>query len=280
MRASAERASRDLCSLPSVAVVSLRHSGARGEPVDGSISLSGQRLCARGLPCTAGSAETDIRLRLIWRAVPPRPNPSDRGVGGNGGRLSGRSRGLLEFTFKAEYAYRLRNAPVADQDRSWAFSPLRLERMFLGRHKLLHFRIWYRDSLSDYVRQMLLDPLALSRPYLERKRLEDIVQSHVTGERNYTTAIHKLLTIELIHRLFLDTPLVRFIRKSLKRGCDVRHRLSIHTFHDRNLGLFWLDRDRKVPAPRQRLWIPVVWVLDFSGPRSRLVLVGDICAWT
>ena len=80
-----------------------------------------------------------------------------------------------------------------------------LERLFLGRHKFLHFRLWYSKQLAEYVRQMLLDPLTLSRPYLQKKTVETIVADHLKGTRNYTSAIHKLLTLELIHRLFLDT---------------------------------------------------------------------------
>jgi hypothetical protein len=30
------------------------------------------------------------------------------------------------------------------------------------------------------------------------------VESHLRGDRNYTTEIHKVLTLELLHRLFLD----------------------------------------------------------------------------
>jgi asparagine synthase (glutamine-hydrolysing) len=51
---------------------------------------------------------------------------------------------------------------------------------------------------------MLLDSRTLSRPYLERKGVEEIVGGHLKGNRNYTSAIHKLLTLELIHRQFLD----------------------------------------------------------------------------
>jgi asparagine synthase (glutamine-hydrolysing) len=83
-------------------------------------------------------------------------------------------------------------------------SPLHLERLFLGRHKFYHFRVWYRDALSKYVQEMLLDPRTLSRPYLERNGVERIVQGHIKGSRNYTTEIHKVLTLELLHRLFLD----------------------------------------------------------------------------
>jgi len=85
------------------------------------------------------------------------------------------------------------------------FSSLHLERLFLGRHKYYHFRVWYRDALSKYVQEMLLDPRTLSRPYIEPKALEAIVRGHVKGNRNYTTEIHKVLTLELLHRLFLDS---------------------------------------------------------------------------
>jgi asparagine synthase (glutamine-hydrolysing) len=114
------------------------------------------------------------------------------------------SRGLLEFTFKAEYAYDYGMPQwVARVDH--LFSTFHLERLFLGRHKYYHFRVWYRDALSDYVREMLLDPRTLSRPYIERRALETMVRGHLEGNRNYTTEIHKVLTLELLHRLFLDS---------------------------------------------------------------------------
>lgn len=147
----------------------------------------------------------DVRPRLIRDGNPVLERiRSDRGVGGNSGPLAAvASRLILEFLFKAEYAYDYGMPQwVARIDR--LLSPFHLERLFLGRHKLLHFRLWYRDLLSEYVRQMLLDPVTLSRPYIERKGLEAIVHCHLKGERNYTAEIHKLLTLELLHRLFLD----------------------------------------------------------------------------
>jgi len=131
---------------------------------------------------------------------------TDRGVGGELGRLSGVAyRSILEFQFKAEYAYDMGMPQwVAKVDHS--VSSLKLERLFLGRHKVFHFRTWYRDALAGYVREMLLDPLSLGRPYVERKGLEAIVTGHLRGDRNYTNEIHKLLTLELLNRLFLDHP--------------------------------------------------------------------------
>ncbi len=129
--------------------------------------------------------------------------PTDRGLGGRQGKLSAAlRRSLQEFTFRAEYAYDY-GMPQWVARIDHAFSPLHLERLFLGRHKFCHFRVWYRDGLSKYLQEMLLDPQSLSRPYLERNVLEAIVQRHVKGDRNYTTAIHTALTLELVQRLLL-----------------------------------------------------------------------------
>jgi asparagine synthase (glutamine-hydrolysing) len=154
---------------------------------------------------SSNNGNGDIRLRLIADGSPAlRRIPSDRGVGGASGPiLSAISHGFQEFTFKAEYAYDY-GMPQWVARADHLFSPLHLERLFLGRHKFLHYRVWYRDVLAQYVREMLLDPLTLSRPYVERKSLETIVSGHLRGDRNYTTAIHKMLTLELLQRLFFD----------------------------------------------------------------------------
>jgi len=139
---------------------------------------------------------------------------TDRGLAGGRGRLSGAaSRALLKFQFKAEYAYDM-GMPQWLARMDHALSPLRLERHFLGRHKIFHFRVWYQDALAAYVRDMLLDPRSLSRPYLDRKGLECVVRGHLKGDRNYTTEIHKVLSLEIAHRLFLDKPRTRPLRKS------------------------------------------------------------------
>ena len=141
-------------------------------------------------------ADGDARLRAI---------ATDRGFGGNRSRLAAAwEQQLLEFTFKAEYAYDYGMPQwVARVDHLG--SALHLERLFLGRHKFADFGVWYRDSLSEYVRQMLLDERTLSRPYWQRNRLQAMVEGHRQGSRNYTSEIHLALTLELIHRLLLET---------------------------------------------------------------------------
>jgi len=150
-------------------------------------------------------ANSDVCLRLIADGDGALLGiPTDRGLGGNRGRLSASaSRQLHEFTVKAEYAYDYGMPQwVARMDH--VVSQLRLERLFLGRHKFSHFRVWYRDCLGDYVREVLLDPRTLSRPYQQRKAIEAIVKGHLKEGRNYTSEIHTVLTLELIHRLFID----------------------------------------------------------------------------
>lgn len=147
----------------------------------------------------------DACLRLIADGDPAlRRIRADRGLAdGHNPLTSKMARALLEFTFKAEYAYDY-GMPQWIARIDHILSPFHVERLFLGRHKFYHFRVWYRDLLSGYVREMLLDSRTLSRPYLERRAVEQIVGAHLAGTRNYTTEIHKLLTLELIHRLFLD----------------------------------------------------------------------------
>ena len=116
-------------------------------------------------------ATSEVSLRLIADgSATLQQIPTDRGSAGGGGRFAkAASRGLLEFLFKAEYGYDMGMPQwVARVDHT--LSPLRLDRLFLGRHKIVHFRIWYRDVLAGYVQEMLLDPRSLSRYAYRTKR--------------------------------------------------------------------------------------------------------------
>jgi asparagine synthase (glutamine-hydrolysing) len=151
-----------------------------------------------------------VCLRLIADG-----NPSllqirtDRGLAGRRRYWAASAvQGFLEFLFKAEYAYDI-GMPQWMACADHFLSPLQLERLFLGRHKISHFRIWYRDALAGYVREILLDRRSLSRPWAEHKRIEAVVAEHLKGRHNYTTEIHKLLTLELICRVFLERREVR-----------------------------------------------------------------------
>src|SRR5580658_2332051 len=150
------------------------------------------------------TANNDVRVRLIGDGSAAMQRiRTDRGFGGKPGLASWVDQKFQEFTFKAEYAYDY-GMPQWLAGLDHFFSPLKLERLFLGRHKVYHYRVWYRDVLASYVKEMLLDSRTLSRPYLERKGVEAVVSGHLKGNRNHTTEIHRLLSLELIHRLFVD----------------------------------------------------------------------------
>jgi asparagine synthase (glutamine-hydrolysing) len=146
----------------------------------------------------------DVRLRLIRDGSPALAQlRTDRGLGSSNRIAAAINRGYLEFTFKAEYAYDYGMPQwVAQVDHTLA--PLHLERLWMGRHKLFHYRWWYRTILAKYVQEMLLDPRTLARPYVNRSGIEAVVRGHLKGNRNYTTEIHRLLSLELLHRLFVD----------------------------------------------------------------------------
>jgi asparagine synthase (glutamine-hydrolysing) len=130
---------------------------------------------------------------------------TDRGLGGNRGYVVSKLAYLYhEFLFKADYAYNYGMPQwLATLDHA-LLRPLRMEKIFLGRHKFYHFRVWFRDQLSGYVKEVMLDPRSLERPYLNRKGVEKAVTDHTSGRLNYTTEITKLLTAELLQRLLID----------------------------------------------------------------------------
>lgn len=110
---------------------------------------------------------------------------------------------LEEFLPRAEYVYDYGMPQwLARVDR--VLAPLHVDRLFLGQQKYAHFRLWYRDQLSGFVKEVLLDPRTLTRPYLNARVVERMVAAHTSGRGNYTTEIHKLLTSEMIERHLIE----------------------------------------------------------------------------
>ena len=161
------------------------------------------RLVFRAPQSTLTSNDISLRLIADGNAALYRLR-TDRGLAGKRASLSSAlMRQFLDFTIKAEYAYDY-GMPQWVARIDHVLSQFHVERLFLGRHKFYHFRVWYRDPLSEFVREILLDSRTLQRSYLDPTGVVTAVQAHVKGERNFTTGIHQLLTLELLHRLFLD----------------------------------------------------------------------------
>jgi len=143
----------------------------------------------------------ECRLRLVESGNPELAAlRTDRGTRGLNSYLT---RAALQFSFKAEYAYDY-GMPQWLARLDHAFRFVHFERMWVGRHKIFHFRPWYRDYLGQYVREILLDSRSLARPYLNPGMVKSIVNAHLRCTGNYTIELNRLLTLELTHRLFVD----------------------------------------------------------------------------
>jgi asparagine synthase (glutamine-hydrolysing) len=150
-------------------------------------------------------SSTEPSLRLIYEGNPLLAKlPTDRGLVWSETPFVGKIRKLCaELAVKAEYAYDY-GMPQWLAGLDHLLAPLHLERMFLGRHKFYHFRVWYRDQLSQYVKEILLDPRARHRDYLQGQVLERMVDAHTKGRQNWTQEIHRALTLELLQRQLIE----------------------------------------------------------------------------
>ena len=106
-----------------------------------------------------------------------------------------------EFTAKAEYAYDYgmprRLVPI-----DHFFSRFHFERLFLGRHKFYHFRIWYKQQLKGYLETFGLD--SAGQPSCYRPGTgKQLIEAHLSGRANHTLDLHKLLTVKLVEQLLI-----------------------------------------------------------------------------
>jgi asparagine synthase (glutamine-hydrolysing) len=105
--------------------------------------------------------------------------------------------------FKAEWYYNMGMpqwvAPLDGTPLLTMWEPL-----FLGWHKIDHYRLWFRDRFKNYLAGVLTDDKSRARPYLNRRGYEGVVREHVQGGRNSLNEVNKVVTLELIHRLLIE----------------------------------------------------------------------------
>jgi asparagine synthase (glutamine-hydrolysing) len=76
-------------------------------------------------------------------------------------------------------------------------------RSWLGAHRYLHYRRWFRGELAEYLRERLTDSQTRRRHLWNTAFLEDLGRSHIVGRKNYVREINAVLTLEAIDRLLL-----------------------------------------------------------------------------
>jgi asparagine synthase (glutamine-hydrolysing) len=118
--------------------------------------------------------------------------------------------------FKAEWYY---NAGMPVWFSRFDRNPVMrsLEPLFLGSHKIEHYRRWFSDRLFDYTQSVLTDNTSATRPYLDSRGYRDLVQNHESGIGNNMNEITRLITLELVQRLLIKGSYV---------ASESRHRAS------------------------------------------------------
>lgn len=147
----------------------------------------------------------DLRVRLIQEGSARLARiRTDLGYAGSGGKPATAFWYLFHrATMSAEFAFE----HADPQWLTWIDRRLlgrQLEKHFVGLHKFTHFSRWYRQELAGTVREILLDRRTLTRPFLNPRTVERVVEEHLKGAANHTPTIHTLLTLEYFHRLFVD----------------------------------------------------------------------------
>jgi asparagine synthase (glutamine-hydrolysing) len=150
-------------------------------------------------------ATNRLTLRLLSELSPSLFKiTTDMGYGGEDPRPVALLRRVYRYLlFKAEWYYNA-GMPhwIARLDHNLFMR--HLEPLFVGSHKIEHYRLWFRDQLFDYVQSMLCDRVTAARSYLNRKGYRELVASHREGSRNCMNEINRLLTLELIQRTLIE----------------------------------------------------------------------------
>jgi asparagine synthase (glutamine-hydrolysing) len=182
------------------------------------------RLAAAQTALTLRSPYMDNELVALMYQAPPRTretnetsrrliadlNPAlaaigtDMGYGGTTPEPLATIRRLHRYAiFKAEWYYNM-GMPQWLAPLDGTFPLTMWEPLFLGWHKIDHYRLWFRGPFKTYLTGMLTDDRSRSRPYLNRSGYDDVVRAHVKGGRNSLNEVNKVVTLELIHRLLIE----------------------------------------------------------------------------
>jgi asparagine synthase (glutamine-hydrolysing) len=78
---------------------------------------------------------------------------------------------------------------------------------FIGHHKYLHYRSWFRQELAAYLKNVLTEVQTRHNLFWNTNLLERMAADHCSGCKNYVQEINAVLTLEAVGRLlFRDLP--------------------------------------------------------------------------
>jgi asparagine synthase (glutamine-hydrolysing) len=149
---------------------------------------------------------TRTSIELVMRVLMQRPGllaiPTDTGRLGHSPRtISLLRQSYRRMLVKAEY---LTSHGAPDWMAALSSRLPVLERGFLGRDKFQHFRVWMRNELSSFVRDMLFhdDQRDTLAAWFDMRRVSTMVTDHIASRANYTEEIDKVMTVAMLHKTF------------------------------------------------------------------------------
>ena len=107
-----------------------------------------------------------------------------------------------EVTFKLDYYHKegLPNKLAVAEPLLNGLSHFEL----LGQHKFLPYRLWFKNELSSYIGDILLNNSNRQAPFWNSSFLRSIVEEHINGRKNYIREINAVLTLEAVNRLLIQ----------------------------------------------------------------------------
>ncbi len=121
--------------------------------------------------------------------------PTDGGLLGKGMFSKTALRQIYqESLFKAEYWSSHGMPGWLAQINKYLFGNY-LEKLFIGRHKFQHFRLWTQRELSNFVQDTLKQGIKGLDEFFDVIKVEKLLADHMSGKDNYTNEIDLLLTI-------------------------------------------------------------------------------------
>jgi asparagine synthase (glutamine-hydrolysing) len=153
-----------------------------------------------------GARETAAASVRVIRELSPRLGAiaTDMGHGGHALPPFGELNRLYRYIlFKAEWYY---NLGMPDSlVRYERLLPFRvLEPLFLGTHKIEHYRLWCRDQLRAPLLDILSETRSASRPYVTRSGVHSLLEDFADNRRNSVVDVCRLASLELVQRKFID----------------------------------------------------------------------------
>jgi asparagine synthase (glutamine-hydrolysing) len=164
------------------------------------------------VPPGLNNFSAEYQLNMIKTGFPELMSiPTTGSHGGSSSAIiSSIKKQFLKLLILADKIYIRERIPRYDSATHWVgridhlLSPLHADRLIMGLTDFRRYRVWFRDQLSDYLKETLLCDRTFNRPYWNKEYLEKVVLDHTNGRGTYVREIRKVLQVEMIHRILLE----------------------------------------------------------------------------